>query len=328
MSLKHPIVAVTGSSAAGTTSIRLAFEEVFLRERIRAVFVEGNSFRRYDRAEMKCWVEQNEREGRLISHFGPEASLLDRLEGLFMEYSRTGSGLIRHYVESEEAAARHGYPKGTFTPWEDILSGTDLLFYEGMHGGYTSDLWTHRRMGDAHNPFVIKLRHHVRKERDDYGVDIAKWVDLLIGVVPSVNLEWIQKIHRDVNLKGASAEAVTRTILRRLPDYVHYITPQFSYTDINFQRIPLVDTSDPFVARDVPTSDESALVIRFREPRRFDFPELRKRLEGSFMSRANTLVLPSGHIRHALEVICTPLVHELVERRRAAVMRRSAAGLL
>lgn len=318
MSVKHPIIAVTGSTGAGTTSVRLAFQEIFLREDINAVFVEGNAFRRYDRAEMRCWMEQVEREGRQVSRFGPEASLLDRLEGLFTEYSRTGSGLIRHYVENDEMAGRHGCPSGTFTPWEEILPGTDLLFYEGMHGGYTSDLWTHRAMAAAHNPFVVKLRHHVQQERNDYGLDIAKWVDLLIGVVPSVNLEWIQTIHRDVRLKGASVEAVTEAILRRMPDYVHYMTPQFSYTDINFQRIPLVDTSNPFVARDVPTSEESALVIRFREPRRFHFPTLTSRLEGSFMSRANTIVIPSGHIRHALEVICTPLVHELVERRRKA----------
>lgn len=318
MSVKYPIVAITGSSGAGTTSVREAFQEIFLREAMNAVFVQGNSFRRYDRVEMKCWVEQNAREGRIMSRFGPEANLLDRLEGLFTEYSRTGTGLIRHYVESPAMAARHQHPEGTFTSWEEILPGTDLLFYEGMHGGYTSDLWTHRTMGPPHNPLVVKLRRHVQQERSDYGVDVARWVDLLIGVVPSVNLEWIQKIHRDVSLTGASAEAATEAILRRLPDYVHYITPQFSYTDINFQRIPLVDTSNPFTARDVPTADESALVIRLREPRRFDFPNLRKRLDGSFMSRANTLVLPNGSIRHALEVICAPLVHELVERRRKA----------
>jgi phosphoribulokinase len=141
-------------------------------------------------------------------------------------------------------------------------------------------------------------------------------VDLLIGVVPSINLEWIQKIHRDCAVKGRSAEAVTATILRRLPDYIRYITPQFSLTDINFQRVPLVDTSNPFIARDIPTPDESMVVIRFREPKRHDFPDLKRRLPNAFMSRPNTLVVPGGHMGHAIEVICAPLVQELLERRR------------
>jgi len=315
MSVKHPIIAVTGSSGAGTTTVRNAFADIFRRERIDAFHVEGNSFRRYDRVEMKCYVGQSAQNGRLISHFGPEANLLDRLEGLFTEYSRTGTGLTRKYVENAAMAEATGYPLGTFTPWEEITPGSDLLFYEGLHGAYTSDVWTHREMGEPHNPFVVKIRHALR-ERGDYGVDIGKWVDLLIGVVPSVNLEWIQKIHRDTTLKGASLEAVTHTILRRMPDYVRYIAPQFSYTDINFQRVPLVDTSDPFIAREVPTSAESMIVARFREPRKIDFPYLLKRLSGSFMSRPNTLVLPGGKLRHAMEVICAPMVHEVVERKR------------
>ena len=62
-------------------------------------------------------------------------------------------------------------------------------------------------------------------------------------MVPIINLEWIQKLHRDKNLRGYSQEAVVDTILRRMPDYVNHICPQFSRTHVNFQRVPTVDTS-------------------------------------------------------------------------------------
>ena len=317
MSVKHPIIAVTGSSGAGTTQVRHAFADIFRREAINAFFVEGNSFRRYDREGMRRAFSDSVDCGDPISHFGPEANLLDRLEGVFREYSRTGTGIARRYAENEAKAAELGIPVGSFTPWKEIPEGSDLLFYEGLHGAVTEDSWSHRKMSPSHNPFVVKVRQELM-ERHDYGMDVAKWVDLLIGVVPAINLEWIQKIHRDCTRKGATPEAVAHTILRRMPDYVRYITPQFSLTDINFQRIPLVDTSNPFIARDIPTPHESMVVIRFREPHRFDFPYLLKRLDNAFMSRPNTLVVPGGSMGHAMEIICTPLVHELVEQRRGA----------
>ena len=316
MSIKHPIIGVTGSSGAGTTAVRHAFEDIFRRNDIQGYFVEGNSFRRYDREGMRRAFAESQERGEPISHFGPEANLFDRLEGVFREYSRTGAGIARKYVVSREMSEALGVEEGTFTPWEEIPEGSDLLFYEGLHGAVTEDSWSHRKMSASHNPRVIKVRQQLI-ERGDYGMDVAKWVDLLIGVVPVINLEWIQKIHRDCAHKGCSAEAVARSILRRMPDFVRYITPQFSLTDINFQRVPLVDTSNPFIAREIPTPHESMVVIRFREPRRFDFPDLLKRLNGSFMSRPNTLVVPGGSMGYAMEVICAPLVEELVERRRA-----------
>ncbi|GAB6044248.1 phosphoribulokinase [Endothiovibrio diazotrophicus] len=317
MSVKHPIIAVTGSSGAGTTTVRHAFADIFRRVGIDAYHIEGNSFRRYDREGMRQAFEASRARGEPISHFGPEANLFDRLESLFREYSRTGSGIAREYVETDQQAAELGAPAGTFTPWTEIPAGSDLLFYEGLHGAVTEDSWSHRRMSPSHNPFVVKVRQQLM-ERCDYGMDVAKWVDLLVGVVPAINLEWIQKIHRDCAAKGASVEAVAHTILRRMPDYVRYIIPQFSLTDINFQRIPLVDTSNPFIARDIPTPHESMVVIRLREPWRFDLPDLLRRLDGSFMSRPNTLVVPGGEMGPAMETICTPLVQEVVERRRSA----------
>ena len=289
MSIKHPVIAVTGSSGAGTTTVKNAFEHIFRREEIKAAVVEGDSFHKYDRAAMKIAVEAARKEGRTLSHFGAEANLFDTLEELFRTYGETGSGQKRYYIHNEEEAAQYNCAPGTFTPWEPIPTGSDILFYEGLHGGVVA--------GD---------------------VDAAKWVDLLIGVVPIVNLEWIQKIHRDNKERGYSAEAIVDTILRRMPDYVQYITPQFSRTDINFQRVSIVDTSNPFIARDIPTPDESFVVIRFRYPQKHDFPYYLQMIHGSWMSRPNTIVVPGGKMGFAMEVILTPIVHMLIEQKREA----------
>jgi phosphoribulokinase len=291
MSHKHPIVAVTGSSGAGTSTVKHAFEQIFIRENITPVIIEGDSFHRFDRAAMKEAMAQAETEGNNnFSHFGPEANLFDKLEELFKTYGATGSGQKRLYLHSdEEAEPYEGLNPGQFTPWEDIPSGTDLMFYEGLHGGVATD-----------------------------EVDVAAQVDLLVGVVPSVNLEWIQKIHRDNAERGYTADVIVDTILRRMHDYVHYITPQFSRTDINFQRIATVDTSNPFIARDIPTPDESFIVIRFKDPKKFntDFPNLLQMIPNSFMSRRNTIVVPGGKMGMAMELILTPIIHDMIEKAR------------
>ncbi len=294
MSKQHPVIAVTGSSGAGTTTVKVAFEHIFRREGINPVVVEGDSFHRYDRQAMKKAIEEYAAQGKNLSHFGPDANLFDKLEELFREYGETGHGKKRYYLHSDEEAAQHNARLGThlspgeFTPWEEIPEGSDLLFYEGLHGGVVT--------GD---------------------VNVAKYVDLLIGVTPIVNLEWIQKIFRDNAQRGYTAEAIVDTILRRMPDYVNYITPQFSRTDINFQRVPTVDTSNPFIARDIPTPDESFVVIRFREPRKFDvdFPYLLNMLHGSFMSRRNTIVVPGGKMGFAMEIILAPIIERMMEAR-------------
>mgnify|MGYP003519720464 FL=1 len=286
MSQKHPVIAVTGSSGAGTSTVKNSFEHIFRREKLNVAIVEGDSFHRYDRESMKVAVaESAKNNGRPISHFGPEANEFEKLETLFKEYGETGSGMTRLYLHNDEEAAPYNQKPGTFTPWKAISSGTDLLFYEGLHGGAKSDT-----------------------------ADVAKYVDLLIGVVPIVNLEWIQKIHRDMNARGYSAEAVTQTILHRMHDYVHYITPQFSRTHINFQRVPTVDTSNPFIAREIPTLDESMVVIRFRDYKQIDFSFLLSMLHDSFMSRPNTLVVPGGKMGMAIELILTPLIIDLAKK--------------
>lgn len=308
MSKTHPIVAVTGSSGAGTTTVRHAFSDIFRREGIDAAFVQGEDFLRYDREIMARVIAEAQAKGKNLSHFGPEVNLFDELEALFAEYGRTGSGRIRQYVNEDNCKELRQAP-GTFTPWSQLPADTDLLFYEGLHGGVVARNWTRRNMSPSHNPAIRERR----VDGTGKGVDVAQYVDLLLGVVPVVNLEWIQKIHRDTRARGYSTEAATDAILRRMRDYVHYIVPQFSVTDINFQRVPVVDTSNPFVSRDVPTAHESVVVVRFREPYRFNFPDILDKIDGSYMSRPNTMVMPGGYMGHAFEVICGPIIHQLCE---------------
>ncbi|MBC7943991.1 MAG: phosphoribulokinase [Burkholderiales bacterium] len=290
MSVKHPVIAVTGSSGAGTSSVKGTFEHIFRREKINAVIIEGDSFHRYNREDMKEAIDASEKTAeRCISHFGPEANLFDELAHVFAEYGRSGNGKTRLYLHNDEEAAPRGQEPGTFTPWAEMPPNSDVLFYEGLHGGV--------RHGD---------------------MDVGRYVDLLIGVVPIVNLEWIQKIHRDMQMRGYSIEAVTQTILRRMHDYVHYITPQFSRTHINFQRVPTVDTSNPFIARDIPTLDESFVVIRYRDPKGVDFPYLLTMIHDSFMSRPNSIVVPGGKMGLAMQLILTPLIRKLIENRSKA----------
>ncbi len=291
MSKLHPIIAVTGSSGAGTSSVSRTFGQIFRREKVQAAFVEGDAFHRFDRLEMVERIAAEAAQGNhQFSHFGPEANLFEDLEALFREYGATGGGQMRRYLHDEDEAAPYAQQPGTFTPWDEVPPDTDLLFYEGLHGAVSTE-----------------------------AVDAAQHVDLLIGVVPVINLEWIQKIQRDKSTRGYSTEAVTDTILRRMPDFVHYICPQFTRTDINFQRVPVVDTSNPFIARFIPTLDESFLVIRFRNPRGIDFPYLVSMLQGSFMSRANTLVCPGGKMDLAMQLILTPMIWRIIEERRRAL---------
>jgi len=302
MSRKHPVIVVTGSSGAGTTTAKRALENIIRREfqrdsvkpdYVKVAIIEGDSMHSLDRMAFRAAVAAAAKTGdHSFSHFGPEANHFDKIEETFKTFGQTGTCKRRYYIHSDEEAkelnARLGTSlgPGQFTPWEDIPAGSNLLFYEGLHGMVKTDT-----------------------------VDVTKHVDLSVGVVPVVNLEWIQKIHRDAAERGYTAEATVDTILRRMPDYVNHITPQFSRTDINFQRVATVDTSDPFIARDIPTPDESFVVIRFRKPKGVDFPYLLNMIHDSFMSRSNTIVVPGGKMSLAMEMILTPLMHNLIENR-------------
>lgn len=291
MSIKHPIIAITGSSGAGTTSVKQIFESIFRRESVNAAFIEGDAFHRFNRTDMRAKMEEAARGGNNhFSHFGAYANLLDELQANFQAYAESGAGKTRTYVHDAEEAAHMGVAAGEFTPWRPFPADTDLLFYEGLHGAVVTD-----------------------------ALNLAQYVDLKIGVVPVINLEWIQKMHRDRKARGYSTEAITDTVLRRMPDYITTICPQFSETDINFQRVPTVDTSNPFIARWIPTPDESLVVIRFRNPRGIDFPYLLSMIHDSFMSRANSIVIPGGKLDIAMQLILTPMIMKLVERRRRSL---------
>ncbi|TNC98886.1 MAG: phosphoribulokinase [Gallionellaceae bacterium] len=297
MSSKYPVIAVTGSSGAGTTTVKRAFENIFRRESIKAAVVEGDSLHSLDRMAFRAAAAEAAKNGHnTFSHFGPEANHFDKIEGMFKQYGDTGMCQRRYYVHSEAEAVEHNkhfnltnLTPGVFTPWENIEEGSDLLFYEGLHG--------------------------LAKD-EKQGIDARRYVDLGIGVVPVVNLEWIQKIHRDKAERGYSAEATVDTIMRRMPDYIKYITPQFTHTDINFQRVATVDTSNPFIARDIPTPDESFVVIRFRNPKGVDFPYFLSMIPNSFMSRANTMVVPGGKMSHAMEIILSPIMHDMIQNKK------------
>lgn len=290
MSERHPIIAITGSSGAGTTSVTHTFANIFRRENVNAAFIEGDSFHRFDRKEMKVRAAEAEAAGNNnFSHFGPENNLFAELEELFRSYGKNGTGQRRKYLHDAEEAKPYKQEPGTFIPWEPVPEDTDLLFYEGLHGAVVTP-----------------------------EVNVAQYPDLLIGVVPVINLEWIQKLYRDKSKRGYSTEAVTDTILRRMPDYVNYICPQFARTHVNFQRVPCVDTSNPFITREIPTADESFVVIRFSNPKGIDFQYLLNMVHDSFMSRANTIVVPGGKMELAMQLIFTPFVWRMMERRKNA----------
>ncbi len=313
MSVQHPIVAVTGSSGSGLSTVRHAFKDIFTRLNIKPALVHGDTYRRYSERQFTALLNEARASGRHLSWFGPECNHLAQLETLFETYGETGGGVIRDYAHNESHARELNVHVGEFTPWRPITQDSDILLYEGQHGGVKASTWTRRKAPNPHFPPEIDRR------KNSKGIDIARHVDLLIGVVPAVNLEWIQKIHRECNKGHCSREESVETILRRLDDYLHYIVPQFGLTDINIQRIPLVDTSNPFIARDVPTPDESALVVHFRDGKRHDFPDLLRRIPGSRMTRPHTLLAPGGELRLVLSVICGPILEEMMAKRGKAL---------
>ena len=299
MSARFPIVAVTGSSGAGTSSTRPLFEKMFARLGLAAAFVDGDSFHAYDREQMRVVMERAQIRGENFSHFGPAANLWDRLDALFRDFGGTGTGSARRYLHTEAEAGEAGQAVGAFTDWAPLPEGTQVLFYEGLHGGIVTD-------------------EH----------DVAGHVDLLVGMSPTVNLEWIQKIRRDTDERGYDAGEVLRSILRRMPDYAQYIAPQFLRTDVNFQRVPLVDTSNPFVPQEIPRLEESLLVIHVNQRGRLPvdpstglrtgFDDLLASVTGAFRTRPDTLVVPGEHMALAMEEVLAPALERIKVARKAA----------
>jgi phosphoribulokinase len=289
MSVEHPIVAVTGSSGAGTSTVREAFEHIFINIGVKPAVIEGDCFHKYTRAEMYKRIKVPDLFGRRMTHFSPEGNHLDRLEQLFSDYAKYGKGERRLYLHTDEEAVPYpGLKRGEFTNWEPISNRTDLLFYEGLHGGLITEKY-----------------------------NIAQFVDLLIGVVPTTNLEWIQKIHRDSAERGYSHEQVVSTIVRRMPDYAMYISPQFSRTDVNFQRVPIIDTANPFEIQEIPSVNESLVIVHIRRPEKFtlNIDELRERIDNSFSIKSNQLVMPAEKMVFAMETLLTPIIKILVDKK-------------
>ena len=288
MSKRHPIISVVGSSGAGTSTVKHTFDQIFRREGINALSIEGDAFHKLNRFEMKEELARRLAAGdQTFSHLSLEANELTALEEVFASYGASGTGKTRRYAHDDGEAAAYGVPPGHFTEWEEFDPDSDILLYEGLHGAVATD-----------------------------DIRIASHPDLKIGVVPVINLEWIQKIHRDRALRGYSTEAVSNTILRRMHAYVHCICPQFSETDINFQRVPIVDTSNPFTARWIPTAGESLVVIRFKSPKGIDFAYLTQMISGSWMTRANSIVLPGDKLDIAMQLILTPMILRMVDQSR------------
>ena len=293
MSKQHPVVAVTGSSGAGTTFVKRAFEKIFDQKNLNVCVVEGDSFHKFERADMKVEVEKSREAGKVLTHFAEAANHFDKLEALFKQYGESGTGQKRYYIHSDEEAVEHNARLGTnlepgqFTPWEDIEIDTDLMFYEGLHGG-------------------VKTANS----------DVASQVDLLVGVVPAVNIEWIQKIHRDTSERPYTPEQVAEIILDRMPDYVEFITPQFDNTHINFHRIPLIDTSNPFSGQSVPAPEDSLVVTTVR----IDGVDLKSVADAlpadamAFMQNDTTLVYKGSYMVDVMDQMLTPIIGDLMAK--------------
>lgn len=315
MSAQHPIVAVTGMAGAGLSTVRHAFKAIFERLKITPAIVHGDGFRRYTDQQFAALLEEANSNGQNISWFGPDYNHFEELETFFRSYAESGNGVVRTYAHNEEHAKRLKVKTGHFTDWKPLNKPSDLLLYEGQHGGVVAKTWTRRKVDSSQlGAFPPEIDRRVGRK----GIDVAQHVDLLIGIVPAINLEWIQKIHRDCEKNYCSPEESVKTILRRMEDYMRYIVPQFSLADINIQRMPLVDTSNPFIARDVPNPDESFLIVHFRDKRKYDFAEIMRKIPGTFMSRRSTMVVPGGELKLLLETVCAPILQELMTAKRAA----------
>ena len=243
MSVKHPIISVTGSSGAGTTSVKTTFKRIFNRETVNA----ASSMAMHSiamTAQMKrVMAEEAEREINHFSHFGPEcqpAGGTGRVySGISAKPEPEKPGTTCTTRKKRTCTAR----PGTFSAWEDIDPEYRIIVLRRT-------AW---RGGDRRRQPGAALRPK-------------------IGVVPVVNLEWIQKIHRDKMDRGYSTQAIKDTILRRMPDYLDYICPQFSQTDINFPARADRRYIERLCARWIPTPDESMVVIRFRQSQGYRFP--------------------------------------------------------
>ena len=308
MSVKHPIITVTGSSGAGTSFVKRAVETIFDREKLKVAIIEGDSFHKYSRAEMRAKVAESKKNGGpVLTHFSEDANEFNKLEELFASYKETATGKKRYYIHSDEEADEHNARLGTdlvpgeFTPWEEIEEDTDIMFYEGLHG-------------------MVKRKDHGPAE----GMyDVSQHVDLGIGVAPVVNIEWMQKIYRDTSERSYTVEQVRDTIMERMDDYIKFIVPQFHRTHINFQRIPLVDTSDPFSTQTKsapmgPAPADSLIITHVRHDE-IDLKTIVGKIEGAWLQNDHTMICSGTQMVSAMDIIMTPIIQKLIAKKRAAM---------
>ncbi len=286
MSAKHPVIAVTGSSGAGTTTTSLAFRKIFAQLNLHAAEVEGDSFHRYTRPEMDMAIRKARDQGKHISYFGPEANDFGLLEQTFVDYGRHGKGQSRKYLHTYDEAVPWNQVPGTFTPGSRCRSRQTCCSMRGCTAGLSRRSMMSPAMSTCWSGWCLSLTSSGSKAYSRH--------------------------QRTRPLR----EAVMDSVVRSMEDYINFITPQFSRTHINFQRVPTVDTSNPFAAKAIPSLDESFVVIHFRNLQNIDFPWLLAMLQGSFISHMNTLVVPGGKMGLAMELIMTPLVERLMEGRK------------
>ena len=288
MSVQHPVVAVTGSSGAGTTSVTKTFQHIFRREGITPAIVEGDTFHRYDRKEMKLAMAAAERTRTTTSsHFGPEANLLRELEKLFRGTARR--------APASPASTCTTTTKPRPTARSRAPSRPGRICSRAATCCSTRDCTAPRSPTPSTS-----------------------------SSTPTCWSAWCRSSTWSGSRRCTGTRRPAGTPPRPSPTRscagcrttCNYICPQFSRTDINFQRVPTVDTSDPFTARYIPSADESFLIIRFANPRGIDFPYLLSMLHDSFMSRPNIIVVPGGKMELSMQLIFTPLILRLMEKKR------------
>ncbi len=284
MNRKRPIIALTGSSGAGKTNIKSIFNEIFFENGIKAINIQGDGFHKYTRTKMA----ELDKTGSRLTHFASECNHLDLLENLFKQFSTTGKGMTRRYAHSESEAKKIGAQIGFFSEWEEFEPNYDILLYEGLHGGFKDDK-----------------------------INISKYVDLLIGITPSINLEWVQKCHRYLVIRGYSKNEVKKLIIKRLPDYLEYICPQFSRTDANLERIPLVDLADPFKTKSIPADKNSIYMLSIKDNSIIE--GLRTCLEKFDLFTADsddmTITVRAKELKSLFELIFLPKILNLIGRK-------------
>ena len=174
MSAKHPVIAVTGFSGAGTTTTGVAFRKIFQQLNIRAAELEATASTLHPAGNGRG-DPQGARSGRDISYFGPgptTSACCSRALSSTAKRHRPFAQVPAHLRRSGayNPGAGHLHPVGA-------TAGADRRAV--LRGAA-------RRCGREHH-------------------DVASHVDLLVGVVPIVNLEWIQKLIRDTG--GAATPA-------------------------------------------------------------------------------------------------------------------------